>query len=138
MKNLQSFNEFINESEVVNENINKMIPEFIEKIKDAESGFPEKNKRSQLLRMAKKAGNQAETIDQDTKFTYSPDGQIFVVYKYKDQNAVDAWLWKGEGSEKSKEDLVRSVVYAETGRPGYRVMADGSKSKIGKYGETKY
>ena len=119
MKNVQSFTEFVNESEVVNENIRKMIPEFIEKIKDAESGFPEKN-------------------NQDTKFTYSPDGQIFVVYKYKDQPAVDAWLYKGEGSEKSKEDLVRSVVYAETGRPGYRVMADGSKSKIGKHGETKY
>jgi hypothetical protein len=30
------------------------------------------------------------------------------------------------------------MVYAETGRPGYRVMSDGSKTKIGKHGETKY
>jgi hypothetical protein len=130
MKKVVLFEQF------VNENINKRIPEFVEKIKNAETEFDAKNKRSEILKLAKKSGG--ETIDQDTKFTYSPDGEIFVVYKYEDQDAVDAWLYKGEGSEKSKEKLVKSMVYAETGRPGYRVMSDGSKTKIGKHGETKY
>ena len=130
MKKVVLFEQF------VNENINKRIPEFVEKIKNAETEFDAKNKRSDILKLAKKSGG--ETIDQDTKFTYSPDGEIFVVYKYEDQDAVDAWLYKGEGSEKSKENLVKSMVYAETGRPGYRVMSDGSKTKIGKHGETKY
>jgi len=131
MKNVKLFEQF------VNENIRKRIPEFIEKIENAEAEFPEKNKRSALLKLASKG--KAETIDQDTKFTYSPDGEIFVVYKYKDQSAVDNSLYKGEGDlDDAKEILVRSTVYAETGRPGYRVMADGSKTKIGKYGETKY
>jgi hypothetical protein len=130
MKKVVLFEQF------VNENINKRIPEFVEKIKNAETEFDAKNKRSEILKLAKKSGG--ETIDQDTKFTYSPDGEIFVVYKYEDQDAVDAWLYKGEGSEKSKENLVKSMVYAETGRPGYRVMSDGSKTKIGKHGETKY
>ena len=130
MKKVVLFEQF------VNENINKRIPEFVEKIKNAETEFDAKNKRSEILKLAKKSGG--ETIDQDTKFTYTPDGEIFVVYKYEDQDAVDAWLYKGEGSEKSKENLVKSMVYAETGRPGYRVMSDGSKTKIGKHGETKY
>lgn len=130
MKKVVLFEQF------VNENINKRIPEFVEKIKNADTEFDAKNKRSEILKLAKKSGG--ETIDQDTKFTYSPDGEIFVVYKYEDQDAVDAWLYKGEGSEKSKENLVKSMVYAETGRPGYRVMSDGSKTKIGKHGETKY
>lgn len=130
MKNIKLFEQFINE------NINKRIPEFVEKIKDSEKEFSEKNKRSELLKLAKKSGG--ETIDQDTKFTYSPDGEIFVVYKYADQKAVDSWLYNGEGSENSKENLVRFMVYAETGRPGYRVMANGTKTKIGKHGETKY
>jgi len=131
MKKVKLFEQFINE------NIKKRIPEFIEKIEKAEADFPEKNKRSSLLKLASKG--KAETIDQDTKFTYSPDGEIFVVYKYKDQSAVDNSLYKGEGDlEDAKEILVRSTVYAETGRPGYRVMSDGSKNKIGKHGETKY
>lgn len=131
MKKVKLFEQFINE------NINKRIPEFVEKIENAGNEFPEKNKRSKLLKLASKG--KAETIDQDTKFTYSPDGEIFIVYKYKDQKAVDNSLYKGEGDlEDAKEILVRSMVYAETGRPGYRVMADGSKTKIGKHGETKY
>ena len=130
MKKVKLFEQFINE------NINKRIPEFVEKIEKAEVKFETINKRSELLKLAKSSGG--ETIDQDTKFTYSPDGEIFVVFKYADQKEVDNWLYNGEGSEKSKEKLVRSMVYAETGRPGYRVMSDGSKTKIGKNGETKY
>ena len=129
MKKVALFEQFINE------NINKRIPEFVERIKKAEVEFETKNKRSELLKLAKTPG--ADVIDQDTKFTYSPDGEIFVVYKYADQNAVDDWLYNGKGSEKSKEKLVGFNVYAETGRPGYRVMSDGSKTKIGKHGELK-
>tara|TARA_R110002153_G_scaffold57790_1_gene158745 strand:- start:1504 stop:1896 length:393 start_codon:yes stop_codon:yes gene_type:complete len=130
MKNIKLFEHFINE------NINKRIPEFVEKIEKAEVEFETINKRSELLKLFAKTPG-ADVIDQNTKFTYSPDGEIFVVYKYADQNAVDDWLYHGKGSEKSKEKLVGFTVYAETGRPGYRVMSDGSKTKIGKHGETK-
>jgi hypothetical protein len=136
MEQAKLYEDFINDKSV-NENIRKQMPAFIEKIRKAEEEFPEKNKRSALLKLADKA-NGSETIDQDTKFTYTPDGQVFVVYKYEDQEDVDAWLYNGKGSEKSKENLVRSMVYAETGRPGWRILSDESKMKIGKYGETKY
>tara|TARA_Y100000361_G_C10963984_1_gene240315 strand:- start:66 stop:476 length:411 start_codon:yes stop_codon:yes gene_type:complete len=136
MKNVKLFEEFLNE------NIRKQLPEFLEKIAAAEKEFPSKNKRSELQKLAKKTSG-SETIDQDTKFTYSPDGQVFVVYQYKNQEKVDDANWKGEGDvDKAKEELVLSPkpfgVYAETGRPGWRVYADGKKDKIGKYGETKY
>ena len=136
MKNVKLFEEFINE------NIRKQLPEFLEKIDAAEKEFPKKNKRSQLQKLAKKT-NGSEIIDQDTKFIYSPDGQVFVVYGYKNQEEVDAANWQGEGDvDKAKEDLILQDgiygVYAETGRPGWRVYSDGRKQKIGKYGETKY
>ena len=136
MKNVKLFEEFLNE------NIRKQLPEFLEKIAAAEKEFPNKNKRSKLQKLAKKT-NGSEIIDQDTKFTYSPDGQVFVVYVYKNQEKVDDANWKGEGDvDKAKEDLELQDspygVYAETGRPGWRVYKDGRKQKIGKYGETKY
>lgn len=136
IKNYKKMKKVVLFEQFINENINKRIPELVGKIEKAEVEFETKNKRSELLKLAKKSGG--ETIDQDTKFTYSPDGEIFVVYKYADQNAVDAFLYNGKGSEKSKEKLVGYMVYAETGRPGYRVMANGSKTKIGRNGETKY
>ena len=137
MKNLQSFNDFVNES-IVNENIRKKMPEFLEKIKKAEGDFPKTNKRSALLKLAGK-NKKSETFDQDTKFTYSPDGEIFIVYSYADQNAVDNFLYKGKGDgDKAKEKLNLARIYAETGRPGYRVYQDGKKDKIGKDGYIKY
>jgi hypothetical protein len=140
MKNVQSFNEFVNES-VVNENIRRDMPKYEEALKAAASDFPAKNKRSQLQKLAKRTKG-SETFDQDTKFTYSPDGQIFAVYKYSDQGAVDNFLYKGKGDgDKAKENLDLFRVYLETGRPGYRVYLDGTqakKEKIGKDGRTKY
>ncbi len=144
MKNVQTFDEFLNES-VLNENIRKMMPEFLEKIKDAQASMPKKNKRSQLQKLAKKS-NGSEVFDQDTKFTFTPDGQIFTVYKYEDQDAVDNAIYQVKGKDhdvdKQKEKLVISDApydtYAETGRPGYRVYADGTKHKIDKNGRQKY
>ena len=137
MKNLKSFGDFVNES-VVNENIRKKLPEFLEKIKKAEKDFPANNKRSALLKMADK-NKKSQTFDQDTKFTYSPDGEIFIVYGYNDQNAVDNFIYKGKGDgDKAKEKLTLARIYAETGRPGYRVYSNGTKDKIGKDGYIKY
>ncbi len=137
MKNLQSFGDFVNES-VVNENIRKKMPEFLEKIKKAEEDFPKTNKRSRLLKDGER-NKKSQTFDQDTKFTYSPDGEIFVVYGYANQGAVDNFLYKGKGDgDKAKENLTLARIYAETGRPGYRVNQDGSKDKIGKDGYIKY
>ena len=138
MKQLhESFNEF-----TLNENIRKIMPELMAKIEAASKEFPPNNKRSALQKLAKR-NKGSETFDQDTKFTYSPDGQVFVVYQYKNQEKVDDANWNGEGDvDKAKEELVLSPkpfgVYAETGRPGWRVYANGKKDKIGKYGETKY
>lgn len=141
MNQAKLYEDFINDKSL-NENIRKQLPEFLEKIAAAEKEFPSKNKKSNLQKLAKK-NKDSEIIDQDTKFTYSPDGQVFVVYKYKDQDAVDNAIYKGEGDlDKAKEDLELSPkpfgVYAETGRPGWRVYGNGKKDKIGKYGETKY
>tara|TARA_A100001037_G_scaffold303591_1_gene337982 strand:- start:3390 stop:3800 length:411 start_codon:yes stop_codon:yes gene_type:complete len=136
MKNVKLFEEFLNE------NIRKQLPEFLEKIKDAEDSFPSKNKRSKLQQLSKKNPG-SEVLDQDSKFVYSPDGEVFVAYDYADQEKVDSAIWDGKGDiDKAKEDLVIQPApygfYAETGRPGWRVFADGKKIKIGKYGETKY
>ena len=67
MKNVQTFNEFVNES-VVNENIRKLMPELLSKIAATEKEFPKKNKRSDLLKQVKKNKN-SETFDQDTNVT---------------------------------------------------------------------
>ena len=143
MKNVQSFNEFLNES-ILNENIRKDMPKYEEALKAAASDFPAKNKRSQLQKLAKR-NKGSETFDQDTKFTYSPDGQIFAVYKYAKQGDVDNALYQVKGKDhdvdKAKENLDLFRVYLETGRPGYRVYLDGTqakKEKIGKDGRTKY
>ena len=144
MKNVQTFNEFVNES-VVNENIRKLMSELLSKIAATEKEFPKKNKRSDLMKQAKR-NKDAETFDQDTKFTYSPDGEVFVVYGYENQQGVDDALYQVKGKnhdvDKAKEKLVLQDapygVYAETGRPGYRVFNNGTKHKIDKNGRQKY
>ena len=141
MKQLhESFNEF-----TLNENIRKRMPELLAKIEAASKEFPPNNKRSALQKLAKR-NKGSETFDQDTKFTYSPDGEVFIVYDYADQDAVDNAIYQVKGKnhdvDKQKEKLVlqpgKYGVYAETGRPGYRVYNDGSKDKIGKDGRTRY
>ena len=110
MKNVQTFEEFLNES-VLNENIRKQMPVLLDKIKAAQAEFPKKNKRSLLQKLAKKT-NGAEVFDQTTKFTYTPDGQVFIVYKYEDQDAVDNAVYGVKGKnhdvDKQKEKLVIS------------------------------
>ena len=138
MKQLhESFSEFS-----LNENIRKRMPELLAKIEAASKEFPPNNKRSALQKLAKR-NKGSETFDQDTKFTYSPDGEVFIVYDYANQDAVDNAIWKGEGDvDKAKEKLVLQPgiygVYAETGRPGYRVYNNGDKHKIDKNGRQKF
>ena len=141
MELIPKFDDFVNES-VLNENIRKQLPELLSKIKDTEKEFPNKNKRSALQKLSNK-NKGSETFDQDTKFTYTPDGEVFIVYNYADQKAVDNAIWKGEGDvDKAKEKLVLQPgiygVYAETGRPGYRVYNNGDKHKIDKNGRQKF
>ena len=141
MNLIPNFDEFVNES-ILNENIRKQMPELLSKIADTEKEFPKKNKRSALQKLAKK-NKDAETFDQDAKFTYTPDGIVFIAYDYADQSAVDDAVWKGKGDvDKAKEKLELQPspygVYAETGRPGYRVFDNGTKHKIDKNGRQKF
>ena len=138
MKNLPTFEEFLNESKSINE------ARFVKADKIAAKAELEKfmeefkptNKRSVLQKLAKKSGS--EGIDQDTKYTYSPDGNLFVVYRFADQKKVDAALYQGEGDlDKAKEGLNNPIFYYETSRPGHRIEVkngDWTIAKIGKDG----
>ena len=132
MKNLLTFDEFLNESNLNEARFVKAakiaakaeLEEFMKEFKDT-------NKRSALKRLGKKPGSQ--TFDQDTRFTYSPDGKLFVFYKYADQKAVDNFLYKGEGDlDKAKEKLNNPTYYYENSRPGYRIQLKNDKWTIAK------
>jgi hypothetical protein len=138
MKNIPTFDEFLNESEL-NE------ARFVKADKIAAKAEleafmksqPESNKRSALLKLAMKKGS--ETIDQDTKFTYSPDGKLFAVYRYGDQKAVDAFLYDGDGDgDKAKEKLEKATYYYETSRPGYRIQYQNGNWTIAKINNEGY
>ena len=138
MKVLQTFNEFLNESELNEARFVKAdkIAAKEELIKFMK-GFNESNKRSTLQKLAKKSG--AEGIDEDTKYTYSPDGKLFVVYRYDNQDKVDDALYSGKGDlDKAKEKLKSPTFYYETARPGYRIQFQNNDWTIAKINKEGY